>query len=63
MENYKMFINGVWIDSVSNEASNVNNPATGEILGTVPYGGSEDTKKAIDAANTAFKTCGMATLF
>ena len=61
MENYKMFINGVWKDSVSGETSSVNNPATGEILGTVPHGGSEDTKKAIDAANTAFKTWSKTT--
>src|SRR5215467_3647080 len=48
------FINGVWITSQQNATINVDNPATGEILGTVPKLGTAETRAAIDAANAAF---------
>lgn len=32
----------------------VHNPATGEVLGTIPYMGREETQKAIDSAQSAF---------
>jgi len=48
------FINGQWIDATSGDTINVTNPATGEVLGTVPKMGADETKQAIDAANTAW---------
>ena len=33
---------------------NVDNPATGEIVGTVPKFGAAETRDAIEAANRAF---------
>lgn len=48
------FINGQWIDAASGETIDVTNPATGEVLGTIPKMGAEETKQAIDAANAAW---------
>lgn len=48
------FINGNWVDATSGETIDVTNPATGEILGSVPKMGADETKQAIDAANAAW---------
>src|SRR5215467_6542733 len=48
------YIDGRWIESSSQGAIDVDNPATGEILGTVPRLGRDDTRQAIDAAARAF---------
>ena len=47
------FINGLWVDK--KEKIEVFNPATGEIIGSVPNADANDTKKAIDAAKNAFE--------
>lgn len=47
------FINGQWCDADSGETHNVLNPATDEVLGTVPYMGADETRRAIDAADKA----------
>ena len=52
----KMFINGEQVDSASGERVEVKDPATGELVGTVPKGTREDAKRAIDAAHAAFET-------
>jgi succinate-semialdehyde dehydrogenase/glutarate-semialdehyde dehydrogenase len=49
----KCFINGEWCDADSGETIPVNNPATGETLGTIPKMGAKETARAIDAANAA----------
>ncbi|MEX2615870.1 MAG: NADP-dependent succinate-semialdehyde dehydrogenase [Alphaproteobacteria bacterium] len=49
----KCYIDGQWIDADGGESIPVNNPATGEILGTVPKMGAAETARAIDAANAA----------
>ncbi len=56
------YLNGQWCDADSGETANVTNPATGELLGTIPYMGAAETKRAIAAANEAWrgwrsKTC------
>jgi len=48
------YIDGAWMTSPTGAAANVDNPATGEILGTVPKLGAAETRAAIDAANKAF---------
>lgn len=48
------YVNGRWVDGVSGETMPVENPATGEVLGTIPRLGAEETRAVIDAANTAF---------
>ena len=48
------YINGKWVDADSGKTLDVNNPATGEILGTVPSLGAAETRRAIEAANAAW---------
>src|ERR1700748_2188983 len=48
------FIDGQWVDADSGKTIDVVNPATGEILGTIPNMGAAETKRAIEAANTAW---------
>ncbi len=48
------FINGLWLDADSGETITVTNPATGEVLGTVPKMGAKETGRAIEAANNAW---------
>ncbi len=50
----KMFINGEAVDSVTGERQEVRDPATGEVVATIPKGNREDAKRAIDAADAAF---------
>ncbi|KAI0794776.1 succinic semialdehyde dehydrogenase [Fomes fomentarius] len=50
------FIDGKWVDAKDGGVIKVINPATAEELGTVPELGLEETKQAIQAASTAFKT-------
>src|SRR5438067_13844210 len=48
------YIDGTWIDSSPHGAIDVDNPATGEVIGTVPRLGRAETRQAIDAAARAF---------
>jgi len=48
------FIGGKWCDADNGATLKVNNPATGEILGTVPMMGAAETRRAIEAAKNAF---------
>jgi succinate-semialdehyde dehydrogenase/glutarate-semialdehyde dehydrogenase len=48
------YVNGAWIDSSAQGVLEVDNPATGEIVGTVPRLGQAETRRAIDAAARAF---------
>jgi len=48
------YVNGEWIQPASGGTIQVDNPATGEIIGRVPKLGAAETRKAIEAANTAF---------
>ncbi len=47
------FINGVWCDADNKKMHEVLNPATGELIGTVPMMGSDETRRAIEAADSA----------
>ena len=49
------YINGEWVDADSGEKLEVNNPATGEIIATVPMMGAAETRRAIEAAEVAQK--------
>ncbi|PPR09535.1 MAG: Succinate-semialdehyde dehydrogenase [NADP(+)] GabD [Alphaproteobacteria bacterium MarineAlpha11_Bin1] len=48
------YINGEWVGAGSNETIDVVNPASGETIGTVPKMGANETREAIEAANTAY---------
>jgi succinate-semialdehyde dehydrogenase/glutarate-semialdehyde dehydrogenase len=49
-----MLIDGEWVGSKSAAVMNVLNPATGELVGTVPKGTVDDAGAAIDAAYDAY---------
>jgi len=49
------FINGEWVNANNNEKIEVNNPATLEIIGSVPNCGKEETNYAISKAFDAWK--------
>jgi succinate-semialdehyde dehydrogenase/glutarate-semialdehyde dehydrogenase len=48
------YVNGEWVDAEDGEVIEVNNPATGEIIGTVPSLKAEETRAAVEAANVAW---------
>ena len=48
MNKLKNYINGTWTESLSQQVIDVVNPASQEILATVPYGA--ETRKDIDLA-------------
>lgn len=50
------YINGQWVDADSGKTLEVNNPATGEIIATVPMMGAVETRRAIEAAEVAQKS-------
>jgi len=47
------YIDGAWVNAKSGATINVDNPATGEIIGTVPKCGAAETREAIEAADRA----------
>lgn len=47
------YINGAWCNADSGQTFEVDNPATGEVIGQVPDMGAAETQRAIDAANAA----------
>jgi len=51
---YKMWIDGEWCESVSRESLDSINPATSEVIGTIPRGTEADAHKAVKAARAAF---------
>jgi len=48
------YVDGAWIESGAQGAIDVDNPATGEVIGNVPRLGRAETRQAIDAAARAF---------
>jgi succinate-semialdehyde dehydrogenase/glutarate-semialdehyde dehydrogenase len=47
------FVDGAWVGASGGGTINVDNPATGEVIGTVPKFGAAETRNAIEAANRA----------
>lgn len=54
MKQYQMYINGEWEGSELPRIE-VTNPATNEVVATVPNGGEEEAQKAVNAASEAFR--------
>jgi succinate-semialdehyde dehydrogenase/glutarate-semialdehyde dehydrogenase len=50
-----ILINGEWVQADSGQTIDVINPATGLKIGTVPKAGKAETRRAIEAADAAFK--------
>src|SRR5438034_2962468 len=48
------YVNGQWVQAASGQTQNVDNPATGKIIGAVPKLSAAETRQAIEAANRAF---------
>ena len=49
----KAYIDGKWVDADSKATINVTNPATGDLIGTVPKMGVAETRRAIECAYKA----------
>ncbi len=47
------YVDGAWLDADGGQTLEVNNPARGEVLGTVPKMGAAETRRAIEAAERA----------
>lgn len=54
MKRYQNYVNGQWQDALSNEFSEVINPATEEVIGEVSKSNHEDVDQAVEAAKQAF---------
>lgn len=50
------YIAGQWVKADGGQTVQVRNPATDELVCTVPIAGAAETKRAIDAAHVAFST-------
>src|SRR5215831_12019734 len=48
------YVDGRWLQAASGATCDVDNPATGEIIGRVPKLSGAETRQAIEAANKAF---------
>jgi acyl-CoA reductase-like NAD-dependent aldehyde dehydrogenase len=55
MSTYKQYIRGAWVEASNHKTWEVINPATEEVIATVPYGDQEDAKEAIAAATEGFR--------
>jgi succinate-semialdehyde dehydrogenase / glutarate-semialdehyde dehydrogenase len=49
----RCYVGGEWIDAANRKTVAVHDPATGEVVGTVPSLGVEETRRAIQAAEAA----------
>jgi 1-pyrroline dehydrogenase len=55
-DSYQMFVNGEWVNASDGATRDVINPATGEVIATVPEGTANDADRAVAAAKTAFES-------
>jgi len=55
IKNFKMFIDGNWVDSESGKRTETLNPETNEVWATVPEANEKDVDKAVKAAQKAFE--------
>jgi succinate-semialdehyde dehydrogenase/glutarate-semialdehyde dehydrogenase len=55
------YIDGGWVDADNRATSEVSDPASGEVIGTVPKMGVAETRRAIEAADRAFKSWSRTT--
>ncbi len=61
VKTYQQFIGGRWVDAASGETLEVENPASGVQVATVPASGQVDVDRAVDAAADAFETWSLTT--
>jgi succinate-semialdehyde dehydrogenase/glutarate-semialdehyde dehydrogenase len=48
------YIDGKWVGADSDQTVDVTNPASGDLLGTIPKMGADETRRAVEAANAAY---------
>jgi succinate-semialdehyde dehydrogenase/glutarate-semialdehyde dehydrogenase len=51
----QLLVDGQWVDAAAGGRFDVIDPATGEVVGSVPNAGEQDVRAAIDAAAAAFE--------
>src|SRR3954447_6819800 len=51
----QLLIGGAWREAAAGERFDVTDPATGDVVGSVPNAGAEDVRAAVDAAAAAFE--------
>jgi aldehyde dehydrogenase (NAD+) len=54
LEQYKMYIDGQWVESASGDYFESDNPFTGQPWALIPKGGKDDVDRAVQAAHRAF---------
>ena len=54
MKTYQLYINGEYVDATSNKTIDVIDPATTEVIATVPDANAQDVDRAVQAARAAF---------
>ena len=55
IQNFKMFINGEWVESSSGKKIETLNPENNEVWATVPEANEKDVDKAVQSAQLAFE--------
>jgi succinate-semialdehyde dehydrogenase len=60
---YQQYIDGTWTGALAGGTWDVVNPATEEVIRTVPFGGREDCRAAIEAAARAFPSWSRRTAY
>lgn len=58
-----MYIDGKWIAADSGNSFDVFNPATGDVIKSVPDGGAAEATRAIEAADAAFRDWSKTTAY
>ncbi len=48
------YIDGAWVPAISGKTIDVTDPASGDVIGSVPDAGRDETRRAIDAAAAAW---------
>ena len=55
IQDFKMYINGEWVDSSSGKKIESLNPENNEVWATVPEANEKDVDKAVQSAQSAFE--------
>ena len=60
IQDFKMYINGEWVDSSSGKKIETLNPENNEVWATVPEANEKDVDNAVKSAQNAFEKIGRA---
>tara|TARA_B110000881_G_scaffold203557_1_gene204410 strand:+ start:914 stop:2398 length:1485 start_codon:yes stop_codon:yes gene_type:complete len=62
MNREELYINGEWVDASGEGEIEVVNPATEQVIGSVPVGSQADVDAAVNAASTAFHSWSQSSI-